>query len=353
MQVRLGDVAIRAGVSLATVSRVLNGKPGVSDLTRARVLAEAEQLGYQPPASPNRARTALIGLIVPELENPVFPMYVQAIEGSLVSRGYTPVLCSTTPAVLENEYIDVLLERGVDGLIFVCGRHANTEVDHSRYYELRAKGLPLVCINGWLPDLDAPFLSVDDAAATRMAVEHLADLGHTRIGAVMGPARYITTQRKVAGYQIAVHQRSTYTASDLVVHSVYSVEGGYAAMQVLLDRGVTAVICGSDLMALGAIRAVRGRGLDCPRDVSVIGYDDSPLLTFTDPPLTTVRQDVASMSRQAVEALMDEMSGIAGPRHELLFAAQLVVRASTGPVRAATNANVRHPELQGAQTAGR
>lgn len=353
MHVRLGDIAVRAGVSLATVSRVLNGKPGVSELTRARVLAEAEQLGYHPPASPDRARTALIGLIVPELENPVFPMYVQTIEGALAARGYTPLLCSTTPAVLENEYIDVLLDRGVDGLIFICGRHANTEVDHQRYHDLRATGIPMVFINGWLPDLDAPFLSVDDVEATRMAVDHLIDLGHVRIGAVMGPLRYITTKRKITGYELATRSLAQTPGTEFVVNSVFSVEGGDAAMQVLLDREVTAVVCGSDLMALGAVRAVRGRALRCPQDVSVIGYDDSPLLTFTDPPLTTVRQDVASMSRQAVEALMDEMSGVSGPRHELLFAAQLVVRASTGPVQAGRGADVMRSELQGARSAGR
>ncbi len=241
------------------------------------------------------------------------------------------MLCSTTPAVLENEYIDVLLERGVDGLIFICGRHANTEVDHGRYHDLRAMGIPLVCINGWLPDLDAPFLPVDDVDATRMAVDHLIDLGHVRIGAVMGPSRYSTTRRKIAGYALGTRDLAQTPGTELVVNSVFSGEGGNAAMQVLLDRDVTAVVCGSDLMALGAIRAVRGHGLEVPDDVSVIGYDDSPMLSFTDPPLTTVQQDVSGISRQAVEALMDEMSGGQQPRHELLFSAQLVVRGSTGP----------------------
>lgn len=183
----------------------------------------------------------------------------------------------------------------------------------------------------WLPDLDAPFLSVDDVEATRMAVDHLIDLGHVRIGAVMGPSRYSTTRRKIAGYELGTRDLAQTPGTELVVNSVFSVEGGYAAMQVLLGRDVTAVVCGSDLMALGAIRAVRGHGLEVPGDVSVIGYDDSPLLSFTDPPLTTVQQDVSGISRQAVDALMDEMNGVQQPRHELLFSAQLVVRGSTGP----------------------
>jgi DNA-binding LacI/PurR family transcriptional regulator len=163
--------------------------------------------------------------------------------------------------------------------------------------------------------------------AGRTAVEHLCSLGHEHIGCARGPARYVTSQRKVAGFR----QGLPSAGDELIVHSVYSVEGGQAAMDTLLDLGVSAVVCGSDLMALGAIRAAKARGLRVPQDVSVVGYDDSPLLAFTDPPLTTVRQDVTGISQHAVGALLDEINRNPQPRRELLFHPELVVRRSTGP----------------------
>ena len=338
MPSRLEDVAARAGVSAATVSRVVNGKQGVSEPTRRRVAAAIELLGYQRPNRSPESRSGLVGLIVPELDNPIFPLFVQAIESDLAAHGYTPFLCSATLAVQEDEYIDMLLGRGVAGLVFVCGRHANAEVDHGRYHQLRAEGVTMVLVNGWLEGLDAPFVSTDDVAAMHKAVDHLRDLGHTRIGCAMGPARYVTSRRKVTGFLQAM--RTSHRGVDhgvdpehLVVNTVFSVEGGHAAAQELLDRGVTAIVCGSDVMALGAIRAGRAAGLRVPQDLSVVGYDDSAMLAFTDPPLTTMSQDVMAISRHAVHALLDEIDGTPQPRRELLFQPQLVVRGSTAPVR--------------------
>lgn len=326
MRTRLSDIAARANVSVTTVSRVLNGKPGVAEVTRSRVLAELETLGYDRGSS--GARSGLVGLIVPELDNPIFPLFVQHLERALAADGYTPLLCTITPMIPEDEYLDTLLNRGVAGLVFVSGRHANTEVDHRRYHGLRSAGIPFVLVNGPVTHLDVPVVSSDDERALETAVAHLRGLGHQLIGCIMGPARYITSQRKVGGFLRAVGNDDR---EQLVVHSVYSVEGGQAAAQVLLERDITGIVCGSDLMALGAIREVRSRGRQVPDDVSIVGYDDSPLLAFTDPPLTTLRQDVAGMSRHAVSALLDEIERVSRTRREVLFRTELVVRGSTAP----------------------
>ena len=304
----------------------------MSDATRQAVLAAVELLGYERPSQPRRLRSGLVGLIVPELDNPIFPRFVQEIESALAAHGYAPLLCTATPVLQENEYVDMLLERDVAGILFVAGRHANTEVDHSRYHELRAASLPIVLVNGYVEGLDAVFVSTDEAESMRRAVEHLHSLGHRRIGCAVGPARYITSQRKVSGYLRALADEEA--GERLVVHAIYSLEGGHAATAELLERRVTGVVCGSDLMALSAIRAARARGLRVPQDVSVVGYDDSSLLAFTDPPLTTMRQDVAGMSRHAVDALLDEIQGIPHPRAEALFRTELVLRGSTGPAQA-------------------
>lgn len=332
MRARLADIAAHAGVSEATVSRVLNAKPGVADGTRQAVLTALDVLGYERPSRLRERSARLVGLIVPELENPIFPAFAQAIENALAQDGYTPVLCTQTPGgVHEDDYVQMLLERGVSGIIFISGLHADSTADTSRYTQLRERGLPVVLVNGYAEGVDAPFISNDDVASMDLAVAHLAAQGHTRIGLALGPARFVPVIRKVTGFRAAMSTRLGVDDVDkLVEYSLFSVEGGVAAAARLLEAGCTAVICGSDLMALGAIRAVRERGLDVPRDVSVVGYDDSMLVAFTDPPLTTVRQSVPAMAAAAVRALLDEVSGVPAPRAEYVFRPELVVRGSTG-----------------------
>jgi alanine racemase len=239
--------------------------------------------------------------------------------------------------VTEDEYVELLLDRGVAGIIFVSGVHADAMADHSAYVALVERGLPIVLVNGYAEGVDAPFISDDDAAAMDLAVAHLAAMGHRRIGLAVGPLRFVPTVRKRAGFIDAMVRRTGVTAeeaSGLVTHSLFAVEGGQAAAHHLLGLGVTAIVCGSDLMALGAIRTVRQRGLSCPVDVSVVGYDDSRLIGFTDPPLTTVRQAVTAMGTAAVQALLDAISGNPAPRDEFVFRPELVVRSSTGPAPA-------------------
>lgn len=337
MRTRLADIAQRAGVSEATASRVLNDRPGVAPDTRQSVLAAADTLGYaRPRQAPRRGGgLGLVGLIVPELTNPVFPMMVQVIETALVQEGFTPLLCTQSPGgVQEDDYIAMMTDHPVAGIVFVSGLHADTRADPQRYVELLARRMPVVFLNGFLAGLDAPFMSCDDAVAAGLAVNHLADLGHQRIGLAAGPVRYTPVIRKRDGFLRAMRDRLGMSAADaagLVTHTVFSVEGGGAAGLRLLDAGVTAVVCGSDLMALGVIRAARLRGLTVPGDLSVIGYDDSPLVAFTDPPLSTVRQPVESMCVAAVRALLEEIRGAPAARTELVFQPELVVRGSTGP----------------------
>jgi DNA-binding LacI/PurR family transcriptional regulator len=331
---RLADIAIQAGVSEATVSRVLNGRPGVAEATRQAVLTALDVLGYERPTRLKQHSAGLVGRIVPELDNPIFPAFAQVIESALAHHGYTPVLCTQTPGgVHEDDYTQMLLERGVAGIVFVSGLHADSMADPGRYVALRKRGLPIVLVNGYIDGVDAPFVSNDDAASMDLAVTHLVAQGHTRIGLALGPRRFVPVVRKITGFREAMRLRlGVQDVEPWVECSLFSVEGGAAAAERLLDGGCTAVICGSDLMALGAIRAVRGRGLHVPGDVSVVGYDDSPLIAFTDPPLTTVRQSVQAMGSAAVRALLDEITGVAAPRAEYIFRPELVVRGSTGSV---------------------
>jgi alanine racemase len=333
MRARLYDIARQAGVSEATVSRVLNDRPGVSPDTRQAVLTALDVLGYERPERLRKRSAGLVGLIVPELDNPIFPAFAQVIESALAQTGYTPVLCTQTPGgVTEDEYVDMLLDRQVSGIVFVAGLHADTTASRDRYERLVQRPLPIVLINGYADGIDAPFMSSDDRLAGQIAVSHLVALGHRRIGFISGPLRFVAVQRKLEGYHAALRSQLDVPADrldELVSLTLFGVEGGEAAAGRLLDRGVTGIVCGSDLMALGAIRAARRRGLAVPRDVSVVGFDDSPVIAFTDPPLTTLRQPVSAIGFAAVRALVDEINGFGAPRSEYLFTPELVVRGST------------------------
>lgn len=343
MRVRLADIASRAKVSEATVSRVLNNKPGVSEENRRAILRTMELLGYERPERMRTRSTGMVGLIVPELTNPVFPLIAQTIQTALAEKGITSVLCTQVPGgVREDEYVRMLLERNVSGIVFVSGLHANTETDGGTYQALRQRGLPIVLVNGWTPGVDAPFLSNDDAAGIDLAVRHLADLGHRRIGLALGPRRYVPVQRKIAGFEAAYRAHVDAGAgpallADLVCCTVFSVEGGEEATALLLDRGVTAVVCGSDVMAFGAIRAARRRGLRLPEQLSVVGSDGIPLAEFSEPSLTTVRQPAEDIAEAAARALIEELAGNPAPRAEYMFRPRLVVRGSTAaPARSRT-----------------
>lgn len=331
----LSEIAVHAGVSEATVSRVLNAKPGVSDAAKQAVLTALDVLGYERPARLRRRSAGLVGLVLPELENPIFPAFAQSIEDALARRRFTPVLCTQAPGgISEDEYVESLLDHGVSGIIFVSGRHADSTAEYQRYHSLIERGLPVVFVNGYVPTIDAPFVSVDDRAASRLAVAHLAHLGHERIGFASGPRRYTPSQRKHESFVSTLEKMldlSPHEAESWVEESVYTVEGGAAAARRLLDREATALVCASDLMALGAIRAVRDAGLRVPEDVSIIGFDDSSLIEFLDPPLTTIRQPVQAMSAAAVSYLVDAIDQQPVPSLEYVFAPELVLRSSTGP----------------------
>lgn len=330
----LAQIAAEARVSEATVSRVLNDKPGVSEATRQAVITALDVLGYERPAQLRQRSAGLIGLVVPELENPIFPAFAQVIEAALARRRFTPVLCTQSPGSLsEDEYVESLLEHGVAGIIFVSGKHADIQADHERYHLLLERKLPVVFVNGFATGVDAPFVSVDDHVAMELAVSHLAHLGHRRIGLAIGPERFVPSARKREGFVRALRTHLDLPeaeAREWISEAIFSVEGGGAATRELLDRGATAVVCGSDMMAIGAIRAVRSRGLEVPDDVSVVGFDDSGLVAFLDPPLTTVRQPVAQMGGTAVNALIDAINGQPVPSREYLFDPELVLRGSTG-----------------------
>jgi len=327
---RLKHVAELAGVSQATVSRVLNGKPGVAEETRREVLQALGQMGYEPVGTAQTRRRGLVGLIVPELDNPVFPRFAQEIESLLAREGLTTVLCTSTPAGMrEADYLDVLLDHAVNGIVLISGEHADHLADHRRYRDLAARNVPTVLVNGTVPDLGVSTVSIDHERAAAKAVTHLVTLGHERIGLAIGPRRYVPTDELLAGFASAMTEAGLTPRDDLISETLYGIEGGHAAALDLLTEGATGIVCASDRMALGAMRAVAESDLRVPEDVSVIGFDDAGPNAFFHPPLTSVQQPFESMCRAIVRLLQRATDDPTGEPADLRFVPELIVRAST------------------------
>ncbi|WP_327118282.1 LacI family transcriptional regulator [Streptomyces sp. NBC_01341] len=327
---RLSQVAEYAGVSEATVSRVLNGSPDVASATREAVLSALDVCGIERPRRYRAERAALIGLVVPDLQNPIFSAFAEALCGLLNKRGLIPVLCTrTADGVSEAHYIEMLLQQNIGGIVFIGASYADAGPEHGR--ALRERRIPMVLINAADENPGVAQVRVDDALAADQALTHLAALGHERIGMVLGPVGHVPSARKLAGFAAFCARRGV-AADDwrrLVVHALFTMEGGATALPRLLAEGVTGIVCASDALALGAVRGARRQGVSVPRDLSVVGFDDSPFMVATDPPLTTARQPIQAMASAVVASLAAQIEGHAGANELMMFDTELIVRGST------------------------
>lgn len=329
---RLREVAEKAGVSAATVSRVLNGRPGVSAATRTAVLTALDVLGYERPTKLRGKRTRLVGLVLPELGNPIFPALAEVVGGALAQLGFTPVLCASGPNGLsEADYVNMLLDQHASGVIFAGGNFAEADSSHAHYQLLRERAVPVVLVNASSGDLAFAQVSTDDAVATEQALTHLLNLGHEDVGMVLGPEDHMPSRLRLAAFEALTRRGRATGGPERVEHVPFSLEAGQAAGGRLVGQGVTGMICASDPLALGAVRAVRRLGLRVPGDVSIVGYDDSALMMCTDPPLTTIRQPIEPMGRAAVQLLAGQIEGTVATAERFLFEPELVVRGSTAP----------------------
>jgi DNA-binding LacI/PurR family transcriptional regulator len=330
----LAEIAAAAGVSISTVSRVLNRRAGVNDETRRRVLEVLAEKPYTPRGLGALQRTGVLGLLVPELRNPVFPAFAEALETRAAHRGYSSVLCNTRSAsVREEEYVRMLLARGVEGMVFVSPESTDAAASHDHYRQLKAEGVHMVFVNGGMPSLDVPDVGVDEHAAGYLATRHLVELGHRQIGFVSGPTRSMPARLKAAGWSVALAEADLDHHPTLVAHAPYGAAGGAAALARLLSTSrPTAVICSSDLMALGVVSEAQHRGLRVPGDLSVVGFDDIPLASYATPALTTLAQPIGDIARAAVDGLLADLEGKpAATPHNRIFRPRLVIRDSTAP----------------------
>jgi LacI family transcriptional regulator len=331
--VTLDDVALAAGVSTATVSRVINNFPRVADTTRQRVLDAIEQLQYAPNFAGRMLatrRTQMLGLIITDITNPFYPAVVRGVEAAAQNHGFSVLLYDTAEdKQREAQALRLLRERQVDGLV-ICSSRLGT----SRLAQLAHGKTPIVFINSRPAPSTVGSVETDHEAGMRAAVEHLVQLGHRRIAYLGGPRASQVQQRRLKAFRDA--------AGDLGVRTLEgsqqpTVEGGEAGAYELLcahgpDVRATALITYNDLMASGALLASRACGLRVPEDLSLIGHDDIPMAALLSPALTTVRQPMQELGSRAVAMLVGHLqSAVTASSTVLSLRPQLIVRASTAP----------------------
>ena len=293
----LRDVAARAGVSVATASRVVSGSAPVRPETRDRVERAMRELLYVPSGAP--AATGTIGLVVPGLEDPVVPALVEALEAAATTAGLASFLCgSARSRDRAAEYAHMLLERRVDGIVFVSSALAAPDLGHARLLD---RGARIVFVNGRPESVHAPAVQVDERAAGRLAAEHVVALGHAFVG--LARARGSGPGRR-AGWEAALLEAGLEPEEELVADVAPTVDGGRAAATTLLggDPRPTAIVCVNDLVAVGVLREAVARGLRVPEELSVVGFD-GVAAAWTQPPLTTLEQPVDLIAETAVAAL--------------------------------------------------
>lgn len=335
MSLTLEDIARQAGVSRATVSRVLNGDEHVRESTRNRVLEVLQQYNFQPNLAARglaAGRTNVIGLVIPAglsalFADPYFPILIQGATSVCNLRDYSLMLWLAEPEY-ERRTIRKILHGGLlDGVIV-----SSSLMDDPIVQALYESKMPFILV-GRHPTLDVNYVDVDNVAGGREATLHLIRLGHKRIATITGPLNMIAGYDRLEGYRQALEQRGLPYDPGLVAEGDFTEEGGYAAMQKLLPLRPTAVFVASDAMAEGALRAIRQAGLRVPQDIALVGYDDTPVASRTTPPLTTIRQPIARMGAVAVETLLDLIGASKQHRHHILLPVELVIRASCGTLR--------------------
>jgi DNA-binding LacI/PurR family transcriptional regulator len=326
------DVATRAQVSYQTVSRVINADPRVAPATRARVETAIQSLGYRPNAiarSMARGRTHTLACLAPNLTDYTFACVIEGAETAARQHGYF-LLSASAPDPTEFVALteQLVVGRRADGLMVI-----NPYADE-RYTHI-PPNIPTVYVGARPRDETVDSVALDDEGAARMATQHLIDLSHRRIALVHGPLAEDCTQDRNTGYQMALRLAGIVLDPALVVEGDWSATSGYAAACRLLAGRVsfTALFAQNDRMAVGAVRSLREAGKHIPQDIAVIGFDDIPLASYFDPPLTTMRQDLFGIGREAARLLIRALEYPNAPHEHLRLPAELVVRHSTQIVR--------------------
>jgi LacI family transcriptional regulator len=328
------QVAEQSGVSISTVSHVINNTRVVSDEVRQRVLGVIADMRYIPSAvarSLKNDRTNMIGVLVPDSSNPYFAELIRWLEEAAFEAGYNVILCNAHGgAAKQAAYLRLLMEKRIDGLVLLA-----SSADCEGELQMSKESVPIVQLERALPNLDADAILAGEEDGSRQAVRHLIELGHREIACVAGPANLPRTRARLKGFLLEMEAAGLALPPARIVHEDYTSAGGYAAFNRLLEaeRPPSAVFVTSDLMAVGGLWAAAKLGVRVPEQLSVIGFDDIDGVGFTSPPLTTVAPPKREMARLAISCLIERIRGDQAPLRKVALDSRLVLRATCAPLR--------------------
>ncbi|MFC4766306.1 LacI family DNA-binding transcriptional regulator [Effusibacillus consociatus] len=327
---KINDVARLANVSTATVSRVLSNADNVTEETREKVLEAIQRLKYQPNILGRylrRMETKTVLVVVPDITNSFFSKILLGIESVAVKSGYQVLLVDTQNSVhLEVEYLNLLRQKQVDGMILLTARMNREEIEEI------AEQFPVVLACEYLEGSRIPTVSIDNISSARKATEHLIQLGHRRIAHISGPMNIVLSRDRLRGYQQAMTQYELEIDPVLIQEGDFSYEIGYnLAMKFLaLENPPTAIFAASDDMAIGAVKAVREQSLNVPKDIAVVGFDDVKIASIFEPSITTIAQPMYEIGTTAMELLVKLINGNQLKRRQYVLEDQLIIRETCG-----------------------
>jgi len=332
--ITIKDVAAQAGVSIQTVSRVINNRPDVSPETRQHIQATIDKLGYQPFANARglaSKRTYTLGLITADFSDFWFSQVATGAEKEAQEHGYYFMLGNSNYAPEdESKVLRLFTERHVEGVLFV---RANYEKENDHLTRLQAYGIPIVTVGYLWPETGLAMVDVDNVSGGRKATEYLIGLGHRRIAMIAGPNKWKSVHDRTAGYLQALQNAGIPADQELMCEGTWLHRSGYENTKALLARKkpFSAIFAQNDRIARGATHALNQAGLRVPEDVSIIGYDDIPEAEFADPPLTTIKQPMAEVGKAATRFLIQMIEDAAITPKQVLFDTTLVIRSSCAP----------------------
>ncbi|MEP6720939.1 MAG: substrate-binding domain-containing protein [Variovorax sp.] len=325
------DVALLAGVSVTTVSHVVNDTRHVSAQGRERVELAIRELGDEPSAVARSLKsntTSTLGMLIPNSSNPYFAEIVRVVEDRCFGAGYTLILCNTDDEPRrQSVYLQVLAERRIDGLIVV-----STGNDDSLVTQLHGLKVPTVLVDREIADPSCDLVETAHMQGGLLAVRHLLSLGHRRIACIGGPIGVTPSEQRIEGWRMALAESGAAPNADaLLWRGGFTSQGGYEAMHAILrtEQAPSAVFVCNDLMAIGALRAAHETGVHVPDELSIVGFDDIELSAYTSPPLTTVAQPKERIGALAVDMLLERVSKRRHEPRKVVLQPELRVRAST------------------------
>ncbi|MDP4098769.1 LacI family transcriptional regulator [Paenibacillus sp. P96] len=333
MKATIYDIAREAGVSIATVSQVINGKGKISDKRRAEIMEIMERLNYQPSAiaaALTGKQTYTLGLLVPDISNPYFAELARAVEDRSRQLGYSVVICSTDNKDERVErYLNLLQQKKVDGMMIGTGI-SNSEI----LAPLLQQSIPVALVARHMPSLAIHTVVTDDRLGGALAAQHLLELGHTRVAVLSEPARVSSSQERLRGFREVLEKAGHTLEAKQIREATAELNAAKAAVLELLGQSdqPTALFCCNDIQAIGALQAAKELNLRVPEELSVIGFDNTILASVTSPPLTTIAQPIEELGRHAVDLLIEELKEERQPARNMVLKPELIVRGSTTKV---------------------